>query len=41
MRVDKIGSPSLPQREYYAKREWWQPVVAMGGLGGFMIAEGY
>jgi hypothetical protein len=32
MRVDKIGSPSLPKREYNAKREWCQPVVVMGGL---------
>jgi hypothetical protein len=26
MRVDKIGSPLLPKREYNAKRKWRQPV---------------
>jgi len=29
MRVDKIGSPMLPKREYNAKRGWCQPVVIM------------
>jgi len=30
MRVDKIGSPLLPKREYNAKRKWCQPMVVMG-----------
>jgi len=41
MRVDKIGSPLLPQREYNAKREWLLPVEILEGFGGFMITEGY
>ena len=31
MRVDKIGSPLLPQREYNTKREWLLPVEILEG----------
>jgi hypothetical protein len=41
MRVDKIGSTSLPKREYNAKREWLLLMEVVDGLGGFMIIRKY